>query len=411
MDFSTELIQYLKDTKTDAIFKDMAETLYKVKPKDTVGFLILFLNELKKQPSQTKEELTSTEDEDQSLSDEESEDLNEEILDMDNKEDNSSPFTFNTGNTFSFDKNDGNDEERKIIVKGNRRKAISSESINMDEIKNYVLPSYQKTEDEKKRIQISLSNNALFSHIEKDDLNLLYDALFTKIYKKDEVIIQQGDKGDNFYVVDSGVCNIYVKIGDKEPFLVKTVKDGDYFGELALMYGTPRAATVKAATEEVKLWAIDRMTYRKIVMGQTQAKRELYESFLKKVPLLSSMTSYERLTVADALQTKLFEKDQNIITEGDQGDEFYILVDGECEVHKKIEGVNKNLGFTLKAGAYFGELALLFDQPRAATIKTKTNVKTVYLDRRSFKLLLGQVEDILKRNSTIYEEYMKKKFN
>jgi cAMP-dependent protein kinase regulator len=54
---------------------------------------------------------------------------------------------------------------------------------------------------------------------------------------------------------------------------------------------------------------------------------------------------------------------------------------------------------------------LLFDQPRAATIKTKKTSKTVYLDRKSFKMLLGPVEEILKRNTSIYEEYMKKKFN
>lgn len=54
-----------------------------------------------------------------------------------------------------------------------------------------------------------------------------------------------GDKGDNFYIVDSGTCEIYVKKeGVEEEQLVKTVEAGDYFGELALMYGTPRAATI-----------------------------------------------------------------------------------------------------------------------------------------------------------------------
>lgn len=57
------------------------------------------------------------------------------------------------------------------------------------------------------------------------------------------------------------------------------------FGELALIYGTPRAATIKASTE-VKLWAIDRDTYRRILMGSTIRKRKLYESFLEKVSIL-----------------------------------------------------------------------------------------------------------------------------
>jgi len=223
----------------------------------------------------------------------------------------------------------------------------------MDDIKNYKLPFYEKSENEKLKIQKSLSSNALFSHIDQEDLNQLYDAMLSKTFSKGETIIQQGDKGDYFYVVDTGICDIWIKFPDKDPIIVKVVKEGDYFGELALMYGTPRAATVKASSESVKLWAIDRMTYRKIVMGQTQSKRELYENFLKKVPLLSSMTNYERLTIADALQIKTFLKDSYIIKEGDQGDDFFILLEGECEVYKNVDGEEKKFRFCFKTWCIF----------------------------------------------------------
>ena len=58
--------------------------------------------------------------------------------------------------------------------------------------------------------------------------------------------------------------------------------DSGSFGELALIYGTPRAATVKAKTD-VKLWGIDRDSYRRILMGSTLRKRKMYEEFLSKV--------------------------------------------------------------------------------------------------------------------------------
>jgi cAMP-dependent protein kinase regulator len=67
---------------------------------------------------------------------------------------------------------------------------------------------------------------------------------------------------------------------------VLTVGDGGSFGELALIYGTPRAATVKAANTDVKLWGIDRDSYRRILMGSTMRKRKLYEEFLSKVSIL-----------------------------------------------------------------------------------------------------------------------------
>lgn len=68
----------------------------------------------------------------------------------------------------------------------------------------------------------------------------IFDAMFAVEKTPGEMIIQQGDDGDNFYVIDSGEVDVFVN-GD----LMTTIKAGGSFGELALIYGTPRAATVK----------------------------------------------------------------------------------------------------------------------------------------------------------------------
>lgn len=67
--------------------------------------------------------------------------------------------------------------------------------------------------------------------------------------------------------------------------LVTTIGESGSFGELALIYGTPRAATVKSKVD-CKLWAIDRDTYRRILMGSTIRKRKLYEELLCNVSIL-----------------------------------------------------------------------------------------------------------------------------
>ena len=71
-----------------------------------------------------------------------------------------------------------------------------------------------------------------------------------------------------------------------------SISETGSFGELALIYGTPRAATIKAKSD-VKLWAIDRDSYRRILMGSTIRKRKLYESFLEKVSILGKNTGPE----------------------------------------------------------------------------------------------------------------------
>lgn len=71
--------------------------------------------------------------------------------------------------------------------------------------------------------------------------------------------------------------------------LVTTIAEGGSFGELALIYGTPRAASVRAKTD-VKLWGIDRDSYRRILMGSTIRKRKMYEEFLSRVSILGNYT-------------------------------------------------------------------------------------------------------------------------
>lgn len=97
-----------------------------------------------------------------------------------------------------------------------------------------------------------------------------------------EFAFHVGDEGDNFYVIDQGDVEIFVN-GE----LVTTIGEGGSFGELALIYGTPRAATVRAKTD-VKLWGIDRDSYRRILMGSTIRKRKMYEEFLSRVSILGT---------------------------------------------------------------------------------------------------------------------------
>jgi CRP-like cAMP-binding protein len=106
---------------------------------------------------------------------------------------------------------------------------------------------------------------------------------------------------------------------------------GGSFGELALMYNAPRAATVRCTSSAV-LWALDRVTFRRILMENTSKKRRMYENFLEEVPLLVSLEAYERHKIADALESVTFNDGDVIIKQGDVGDAFYILETGECRV-------------------------------------------------------------------------------
>merc|ERR1719359_2834032 len=128
-------------------------------------------------------------------------------------------------------------------------------------------------------------------------------------------VIEQGENGDYLFIIESGAfdCKIKVDGADK---VVKTCEAGDVFGELALLYNCPRAASVDAR-EACVLWQLDRDTFNNIVKEAAQKKRERYDAFLMKVPLLAGMDDYERSQLADALKSEEFAVGAVICREGD----------------------------------------------------------------------------------------------
>ncbi|VDQ14334.1 unnamed protein product [Trichobilharzia regenti] len=100
------------------------------------------------------------------------------------------------------------------------------------------------------------------------------------------------------------------------------------------MYNTPRAATIIAKTDGI-LWSVDRTTFQHIVLRQAFLKRQLYENWLSSVPLLASLSAYERANLADALGSHTYEDGASIIQEGEPGEEMYFIEDGCVEISAK----------------------------------------------------------------------------
>jgi CRP-like cAMP-binding protein len=90
----------------------------------------------------------------------------------------------------------------------------------------------------------------------------LVGGFFEVKYKDGDKIIVQGDViAERFFLLESGQCDIFIKKGSADPIKVHTVLPGGFFGELALLYNAPRAATVQSVGES-KLWALDRGTFK-----------------------------------------------------------------------------------------------------------------------------------------------------
>ncbi|OJD09708.1 hypothetical protein ACJ73_10133 [Blastomyces percursus] len=294
-----------------------------------------------------------------------------------------------------------------------RRTSVSAESLNPSNsgADCWVPPYHPKTPEQRSRLQHAVSSNFLFSHLDEEQFETVLNALVEKPIPAQGIkVITQGDAGDFFYIVEDGHFDIYINpsgcvqpasatsptasgLGTK----VDTIGPGGSFGELALMYNAPRAATVVSTEPKSTLWALDRITFRRILMDAAFQRRRMYEAFLEEVPLFSSLKPYERAKIADALDTVKYPAGATIIREGDPGDTFYLLEAGEAAAFKDGVAGGSTPVKRYKRGDYFGELALLDEKPRAATVVAMTDVKVAQLGRDGFKRLLGPVEDIMRR--------------
>ena len=289
------------------------------------------------------------------------------------------------------------------------RTSVSAEVYGLfNKKENFVPKVIPKNEDQMNRIKGKIISSFIFSSLEKKDLDVVINAMEEKRFKLNEKVITQGEDGDCLYIVETGNLKCYKTFNPEDsPKFLKTYQPGESFGELALLYNCPRAATIICSTDECILWSLDRETFNHIVKDAAQKKREKYENFLKNVDILSTIDDYELGQICDSLKDGIYKKDEYIIREGELGDVFYILEEGKCNATKTLEpGKPETIIKELKEGDYFGERALLKGEPRYANIVVTSDIaKVISLDRLSFNRLLGPIMDILKRNVDKYQVY------
>ena len=194
-------------------------------------------------------------------------------------------------------------KKRQAKKKGNRT-SVSAEVYGIHNVKKpYVPRVIPKTEEQITRIKEKCMQSFIFNSLEDKELKTVIDSFEEKKYTAGQAVITQGEEGDVLYLVDSGelTCEKVFKAGDPPTYL-KTYVPGESFGELALLYNAPRAATIKAKTDAL-LWALDRECFNNIVKDAAMKKREKYENTLKKVELLKSMDPYELGQICDALKS------------------------------------------------------------------------------------------------------------
>mmetsp|Transcript_108084 Transcript_108084/g.187536 ORF Transcript_108084/g.187536 Transcript_108084/m.187536 type:complete len:837 (+) Transcript_108084:53-2563(+) len=255
-----------------------------------------------------------------------------------------------------------------------------------------------------------ISKVPVFKPIPPENHVPLAKAFSTRWFIDGENIIKQGDSGSEFFVIRKGKAAVLV-----DGHVVAILGKGDFFGELAMLHGTPRSATVAATEGDVQCLAITReefneldlrkkLNFKKrkaIVMDESPQtckwippKTEEEKEFIKKSFMsdffigshFKDMTDEQLQEICKAAYIEKVERDTNIITQGDtKADFFYILQSGTADVFKDGQKV-----LSYKPGGSFGGLALVFQAPRAATVRITSDSQVWCIPRSAMRKALQQ---------------------
>jgi CRP-like cAMP-binding protein/Zn-dependent protease len=227
-----------------------------------------------------------------------------------------------------------------------------------------------------------------FDDLPEEVLSDLAGRVRLRIVRPGEPIFRQGDRPDAFYVVRRGT----VQIEDEDPEtgdtrVLRAMARGESFGEMGLLGSHRRQATVRAV-DDVELFAVDKGTFDRLLAEDMRAPDFAHTmqalAELRELSVFHALDSEQLNAILEHGEWITAVHGDRLVTQGEPGDRFYAIESGRAEIIRDgavIDSVSK--------GMYFGEVALLRDVPRNATVVAVTPMRVFALDREGFELVVA----------------------
>jgi len=218
-------------------------------------------------------------------------------------------------------------------------------------------------------------------------------------YQGEEIIVRQGDPANQFYVILEGEVEVYQEIANSPPRYLNRLSRGDYFGEVGLLRGGQRTATVRtAANSEVKVMVIEEDLFKLLITHSELTSADIARQLRQRVMtahlanVLPNVDPAEIIAVVAQAKCVKYAANSTIVQQGKPADKFYLIFAGEVEILvsslvSSDDGVN---ACTLQAGEYFGhpELATGGSYPFTVRTRSNTEAEVLTIERESFCSLI-----------------------
>ncbi|MBE9532333.1 MAG: cyclic nucleotide-binding domain-containing protein [Proteobacteria bacterium] len=241
----------------------------------------------------------------------------------------------------------------------------------------------------------------LFSNLPQLELLEVINAANHVSLPKDGEVFSTDDDGRSIFVITSGSADIICLGQDGQEIICSTLKEGDFFGEFGYFGEEHRTASVKAASD-LELLELTRTNLRLLIDSHHSIGDVLFDFYKERVldRLLAVSNIFKHLSITDRkevlelVDSEVFIDGMDIISEGDEGDTMYLIKMGSAEAWTLDKDGKKKVLAELKDGDSFGELALILDTARKATVTALTPIELIVFSRPTLHNILSKYPEI-----------------
>ena len=275
------------------------------------------------------------------------------------------------------------------IVLGNMSSVAATPLAKMRDIAGEIVAKSVPTSDE---IVEFIKQIPLFAELGETELKELCKYIKLRHFMKNSSIIRQGDKGENFYTIVSGMAKVVVTGRNGTEKTVGILSTGDSFGETALIEKGVRTASI-VTTAPTAVFEISREGFEKFLANNAENREKITSKIrvgkmLLASPVFSFMGQKQLAFLIKNLKSERVKSGSVIFRQGDEGDRFYIIQEGSIHLERMDHSI-KTLDIILKSGNFFGEMALVKNIPRTATAEAVTDCLLFSLDKECFCSIMG----------------------
>lgn len=249
----------------------------------------------------------------------------------------------------------------------------------------------------------------LFSDLPEDAFIALFEKCPLQRFDEGQLVFEQGDKADAFYVICSGSVRVFRGEGETRRDIA-TLEEGSFFGEMALLSEAPRSASVEAAGEDVQVLAISAEVLTELSAAHPSVsialkkfcRQRMLSNLMNSAALFAPFNRNDRRDLVQKFRARDVKKGDVLVKEGQPSDGLYVVLSGEVE----IDAAGARIA-TLKEGQVFGEMSLLTRSPASATVRATRHTSLLRLPKQDFDTLILSHPQVLEHVAELIDERRK----